>query len=65
METVENPDDSDLDYKPLTLTVQPESRVLMDASQFQATLVLHNNQQPCDINGNGIVEPTDALILVN
>jgi len=42
-----------------------EPRVLMDASQFQSTFVLHNVEQPCDVNGNGIVEPTDALILLN
>ena len=42
-----------------------EPRVLMDASQFQSTFVLHNVAQPCDVNGNGIVEPADALIIVN
>ena len=42
-----------------------EPRVLMDASQFQSTVVLHNVEQPCDVNGNGILEPADALIVVN
>ena len=44
---------------------QFEPRVLLDATPQLVLLVNHNEQQPCDVNGNGTVEPSDALVLIN
>ena len=42
---------------------QFEARVVMSATQPIPSL--HNSLIPCDVNGNGQIEPADVLVIIN